>query len=75
MSSDDSTEEKAGKQAAAKRKKQPVKKATNATVARHSSLRVTGKTTPTIVGPIHEWECCPENLPNHPTMVSTFLCA
>lgn len=20
------------------------------------------------VGPIHCWECCPENLPNHPTL-------
>ena len=35
---------------------------------KHTSLKTTGKTTPSIVGPISEWACVPENLPNHPTL-------
>lgn len=37
-------------------------------IIKHASMRTTGKTINTIVGPISEWDCCPENLPNHPTM-------
>lgn len=86
-SDDDSTEEKAGKKAATKKKAQTAaqqkkqgqtatKQATRdqrAAAARNSSLQITGKTTPSIVGPIAEWKCIPENLPNHPTMVCLVL--
>lgn len=40
--------------------------------ANNASIITTGKTVNTIVGPIGEWACVPENLPNHPTMVSYF---
>jgi hypothetical protein len=39
-----------------------------AAVMKNCSLQTTGKTTDTIVGPINEWACIPENLPNHPTL-------
>ena len=39
--------------------------------ANNASIITTGKTVNTIVGPIGEWACVPENLPNHPTMVRT----
>lgn len=40
----------------------------NAASANNSSIQTTGSVTPTIVGPIGEWRCIPENLPNHPTL-------
>ncbi len=52
--------------------KQATREQRNA-AARNSSLQVTGKVTNSIVGPINEWKCIPENLPNHPTMVSRLL--
>lgn len=35
---------------------------------RNSSIEVGPKTIATVAGPINEWACKPENLPNHPTM-------
>ena len=35
---------------------------------RNSSIIVGPHTIDTIAGPINEWACIPENLPNHPTM-------
>lgn len=35
---------------------------------RNSSVEVGPKTIATVAGPINEWACKPENLPNHPTM-------
>jgi hypothetical protein len=35
---------------------------------RNSSIVVGPKTLATVAGPINEWACIPENLPNHPTM-------
>lgn len=35
---------------------------------RNSSITTTGKSIDTLVGPIEEWDCCPENLPHHPTL-------
>lgn len=43
------------------------------TTANNASIITTGKVIDTIVGPIGEWACVPENLPNHPTMVRTLL--
>lgn len=37
---------------------------------RNSSIVVGPKTIATVAGPINEWACIPENLPNHPTMVT-----
>lgn len=37
-------------------------------VVRYSSIQVGPGTTETIAGPIHEWKCIPENLPNYPTL-------
>ena len=37
---------------------------------RHSSIVTDAQAIPTVAGPILGWKCCPENLPNHPTMVS-----
>lgn len=40
----------------------------------NSSIQIGPNTIETIVGPIHEWLPIPENLPNHPTLVSLFSC-
>lgn len=85
MSSSESDDEKKKKKVAKKQvsalqakkqqqgaTKQATREQRNA-AARNSSLQVTGKVTNSIVGPINEWKCIPENLPNHPTMVSRLL--
>ena len=57
-------------------KKKPVhvaassKKNTRNDGIRHSSIVTDAQAIPTVAGPILGWKCCPENMPNHPTMVS-----
>lgn len=63
-SSDDESEENVEP----KEKKSGDENATGYLVAPNSSLQVTGKLINTVVGPIHEWACIPDNLPAHPTM-------
>jgi hypothetical protein len=53
---EDATEEVAGKQTYAHSDRQ------------NSSIQVGPTTIATVAGPINEWACIPENLPNHPTM-------
>lgn len=45
----------------------------NSNGARNSCIQTSNKQTPSIVGSIGEWLCVPENLPNHPTMVSSLV--
>lgn len=55
--------------AVAKKKAAPSKKsATRNDGIRHSSIVTDAQAIPTVAGPILGWKCCPENLPNHPTM-------
>lgn len=58
-------EQNVDKVVAAKAKAQTVAKTTT---IRNSSIVTDGEAIPTIAGPILGWKCCPENLPNHPTM-------
>lgn len=56
--------------AATKKAERKVSRNPNAAkgAAPNVSIITTGNVTPSIVGPIGEWSCEPDNLPNHPTM-------
>lgn len=70
MSTSSSSEEEEEEKEEKKKQKSAPSQKKNVTYAAPNSSIVCGpETIDTVAGPVHEWLCCKDNLPNHPTMV------